>query len=169
MMAAMKIRHELQYDASPADVFAMLADPNFREKVCQAQKSNSCTVSIEPAGIEPSDGQMTVIVDQKRPAEGIPGFARKIVGDEIQLVQSEDWSDSANAALTVVIPGKPGRFDATITLTGSESGSVETIDGDLVVSIPLLSGKLEKLIAGLLDEALRVEKRVARAWLAGDR
>lgn len=169
MMAAMKIRHELQYDASPADVFAMLADPNFREKVCQAQKSNSCTVSIEPAGIEPSGGQMSVIVDQKRPSDGIPGFARKIVGDEIQLVQSEDWSDSANAALTVVIPGKPGRFDATITLTGSESGSVETIDGDLVVSIPLLSGKLEKLIAGLLDEALRVEKRVARAWLAGDR
>lgn len=164
MMSAMKIRHELQYDASPAEVFAMLADPDFREKVCQAQKSNSCTVSIEPSG-----GQMSVVVDQKRPSEGIPGFARKIVGDEIQLVQSEDWSDSANAALTVVIPGKPGRFDATITLTGSESGSVETIDGDLVVSIPLLSGKLEKLIAGLLDEALRVEKRVARAWLAGDR
>ena len=164
MMAAMKIRHELQYDASPANVYTMLADPDFREKVCQAQKSNSCTVNIAPGG-----GQMSVVVDQKRPSEGIPSFARKIVGDEIQLVQSEDWSDSANAALTVVIPGKPGRFNATITLTGNESRAVETIDGDLVVGIPLLSGKLEKLIAGLLDDALRVEQKVGRAWLAGDR
>ena len=164
MMAAMKIRHQLKYDASSAEVYAMFADPAFREKVCQAQKANSCTVRIEPDG-----GHMSVVIDQKRPSGGIPSFARKIVGDEIQLVQSEHWSDSANAALKVVIPGKPGQLNGTITVTGNESGAVETIDGDLVVSIPLLSGKLERLIAGLLDEALRVEEKVAQAWLAGDR
>jgi len=164
MMAGMKIRHQLQYDASPAEVYAMLADSAFREKVCHAQKVNSCTVTIEPSG-----GQMSVVVDQKRPSEGIPNFARKIVGDEIQLVQSEDWSDSGNAALKVAIPGKPGQLNGTITVTGDDAGSVEIVDGDLVVNIPLLGGKLEKLIAGLLDNALRVEQKVGRAWLAGDR
>ena len=142
----------------------MLADPAFRETVCQAQKVSSCTVSIKPSG-----GYISVVIDQKRPSESIPNFARKIVGDEIQLVQSEDWSDSANAALKVVIPGKPGQLNGTITVAGNESGAIQTIEGDLVVSIPLLGGKLEKLIAGLLADALRVEQKVARVWLAGDR
>jgi hypothetical protein len=32
MMTAMKMRHETRYDASPADVHAMLSDPAFRQK-----------------------------------------------------------------------------------------------------------------------------------------
>ena len=32
----MKFSHRMTYDAAPADVLAMLADPAFREKVCVA-------------------------------------------------------------------------------------------------------------------------------------
>ena len=35
---------------------------------------------------------MTVLVDQTQPANGIPSFAKKFVGDEIQIVQREEWS-----------------------------------------------------------------------------
>ena len=34
MMTAMKMRHEIRYDASPADVYAMLSDPAFRQRGC---------------------------------------------------------------------------------------------------------------------------------------
>ena len=37
------------------------------------------------------------------------------------------------------------------------------------VSLPLVGGKLEQLIADVLGSALRNEQRVGRAWLAGDR
>jgi uncharacterized protein YndB with AHSA1/START domain len=157
----MLIRHELKYDAPAAEVYAMLADPAFRERVCHAQRATTCTVDVDPSG-----SAMSVVVDQTRPSEGIPGFARKIVGDEIRIVQKEDWQDPTGARLHVTIPGKPGELTGTIRLDGDDSATVETIEGDLKVSIPLISGKLEKLIAEMLDEALQQEQKVARAWLA---
>ena len=160
----MRFRHQQRYDAPPAEVHAMLADPVFREKVCRAQKATTATVSIEPAG-----AGMSVLVDQTRPSEGIPGFARKIVGDTIRIVQSEDWSSGTAAALEVRIPGKPGELIGTIAVAEDGTGTVETIDGDLKVSVPLLGAKLESLISGLLAEALVAEQKVGRAWLRGDR
>ncbi len=113
----MRFRHQQKYDASPAEVHAMLSDPSFRQKVCRAQQARTATVEIEPTGVA-----MSVVVDQTRPSDGIPSFARKIVGDEIRIVQREDWSDASRAALDVSIPGKPGHLKGTITVTGHGVG-----------------------------------------------
>lgn len=160
----MRFHHKLRYDASPDDVFEMLADPSFRERVCSAQQVKSSGVTITPDG----DG-MGVVVDQKRPSEGIPGFAKKIVGEEIHIVQEESWSSGSNAVLHVRIPGKPGELKGRITLASDGAGTVETVDGDLNVNIPLVAGKLESLIADMLGAALRVEEKVGREWLAKKR
>jgi uncharacterized protein YndB with AHSA1/START domain len=160
----MRFHHELSYDAPADRVHEMLADPAFREQVCRAQHATDCSVSITPNG-----SGMSVTVDQKRPSDGIPGFARKIVGDQIQVVQREDWSDTTGAVLTVTIPGKPGQLNGTVTVTGNGTGTVETIEGELEVHIPLMGAKLEKLIADLLGEALTAEQEVGRSWLAGQR
>jgi hypothetical protein len=159
-----RFRHRQKYDASPAEVLAMLGDPAFREQVCRAQHAHKSEVTIKPDG-----AGMSVVVDQTRPSDGIPGFARKIVGDEIRIVQREEWADASRARLDVTIPGKPGELKGHIKLAGHGAGSVETIDGELGVSIPLLGAKLEGLISGMLTEALEAEHRVGVAWLAGAR
>lgn len=160
----MRFRHEQRYDAPPAEVHAMLADPVFREKVCQAQHATTVAVSIQAEGTT-----MVVLVDQTRPSDGIPAFAKKIVGEEIRIVQSEDWSDASHAALTVTIPGKPGELRGTVAIAGDGLGTVHRIDGDLKVAVPLLGGRLEALVAELLSDALVAERRVGSAWLAGSR
>ncbi|HJR37221.1 MAG TPA: DUF2505 domain-containing protein, partial [Nocardioidaceae bacterium] len=70
---------------------------------------------------------------------------------------------------TVTIPGKPGELNGTVTVVGDGNRTVETIDGDLRVNIPVLGAKLEQLIAELLGEALDVEQEIGRSWLAGER
>lgn len=160
----MRINHELHYDAAPDEVRAMLADPAFRERVCEAQRVTGCTVTIDEEG-----AGMRVVVDQKRPSDGIPAFALKFVGDTIHIVQTEQWASATDADLDVAIPGKPGHLKGSITLRPDGAGTVETVTGDLKVNIPLVGGKLEKLIADLLGEALVAEQRVGKAWLAGDR
>ena len=160
----MKFSHQLTYDASPADVQAMLADPAFREKVCAAMNAVRHDVDITGSG-----AGMTVVVDQTQPADGIPSFAKKIVGDEIHIVQRETWKDDAGATLVVEIPGKPGEFKGGIDLAGDDDGTVETVAGDIKVKIPMVGGKLEALIGDMLTKALKSEQRVGRAWLAGDR
>jgi hypothetical protein len=160
----MKFSHDLSYDADPAQVRDMLADPAFREQVCQALDSFRHEVSVDPDG-----AGMEVSVDQTQPAHGIPSFAKKFVGDEIRIVQHESWSDGSQAELSIEIPGKPGRFDGTISLDSAGPGTTEVVAGELRVKIPVVGGRLEGLVADLLHRALDTEERVGKAWLAGDR
>ena len=158
---ATRLSYDLTYDARLTDVGKMLLDPAFREEVCDAQGVLRKTVTIGPGG-----GGMKVVMDQVQPAQGIPGFARKFVGDEINLVQTEQWSDIETATVAVVIPGKPGQMTGTISLRESGGTTTETVEMEIKVSIPLVGGKLESFIADLQRKALRAENAVGRAYLA---
>lgn len=157
-----RFSHDLTYDAPLAEVDAMLSDPDFRERACQAQGAIQQTVSIS----EEPDG-LTVVVDQVQTADGIPGFARKFVGDEINLVQTEVWHDAENAGVEVVIPGKPGQMTGTINLSESGGVTTERVEMEITVNIPLVGGKIENLIADLLRKALKAENSVGRDYLSG--
>lgn len=164
-MSAMKFRHEISYDATPAEVAEMLADRRFREQVCDAMRCVRQDISVDGSG----EG-MKVVVDQTQEAASLPGFAKKAVGDSIQIVQRETWNDDTSAVLVLEIPGKPGRLDGTLALADDgQGGTVETIAGDLRVKLPIIGGKLESLVAGILVRALRTEEKVGRAWLAGSK
>jgi hypothetical protein len=164
MMGAVPTRltHDLTYEAPLTDVGEMLLDAAFREQVCDAIGCLRKEVTVGPDG-----GGMRVVVDMVQPATGIPGFAKKFVGDEINIVQSERWSDIENGTVEVTIPGRPGHMSGTIRLRESGGTTTETVDMEVRVSIPLVGGKLESLIADLLRKSLRVENTVGRRHLAG--
>jgi hypothetical protein len=157
-----RFSHDLTYDAPMAAVDAMLMDPEFRERACEAQGAVRTTVSVTEA-----DAGVTVVIDQVQLAEGIPGFARKFVGDEINLVQTEVWFDAENARVEVVIPGKPGEMTGTINLSESGGVTTERVKMEIKVNIPLVGGKIENLIADLLRKALKSENAVGRDYLSG--
>lgn len=158
-----KVRYELRYDgATPEQVYAMLADQDFRLKVCAYQRFTRQDVTITPTG-----SGMAVRVDQYRPATEIPSFARKLVGEELNIVQEEQWSSPTTAALTVGMPGKPGEMKGTVTLIGDATGTTEVVEVTVRASIPLIGGKLETLIGDMLGKALRAENHVGKEWLAG--
>jgi hypothetical protein len=160
-----KVSEELRYDGATIEqVHEMLADQAFRERVCDSQGvlRKKVTISTEGSG-------MSVEIDQVQAAHGIPGFAKKFVGDEINIVQSEDWTSPEKGNIRVTIPGKPGEMAGTALLTEDPSGTTETVNLTVKVNIPLAGGKIEGLIADLLSKALRAEHRVGVKWLAGDR
>ena len=99
-MSAMKLRHEIAYDAPVADVWQMLSDPAFRQKSCEAMGVVSCTIAIDSVG-----QGMKVRIDQVQRTEGIPSFAKRFAGDTTEAVQVEEWSDRRNATLTVTNGG----------------------------------------------------------------
>jgi hypothetical protein len=158
---AKRITHDLTYDAPLADVAAMLADPAFREEVCEHQRVLRHDVDVTGSG----EG-MRVRVEQVQAARGLPSFATKIVGDEIQIVQSEVWTSADHGDIVVEIPGKPGEMSGTANLRESGGVTTETVDLTVKVAIPLVGGKIEGLIADLLLKALKAENTVGRAWLA---
>lgn len=159
----MRYEHTMTYDAPPEEVFEMLKSEEFREKVCQNLKQTiSYDVSITPQG----EG-MDVRVEQVQETKGVPSVAKKIVGDETTIIQKEHWTSPRKADLDIEIPGKPGSVKGDITLAEQGGGTVETVSVDIKVSVPLVGGKIEKMLADLLGAAMRSEEKVGKEWLAG--
>ena len=156
-----RVQHDLTYDATASEVLAMLHDAAFRERVCDATGvlRHEVTVTGTSAGTE-------VVIDQVQTADGLPGFARKFVGDEINIVQKETWN-GASADVEVTIPGKPGHMTGTATVTESGGTATEHVDLEIKVSIPLVGGKIEGLVADMLLKSLKTENVTGRDYLSG--
>lgn len=164
MMSVMtkRLTHELTYDAPLTEVAEMLRDPAFRTAVCERQHVLGHEVTVTRDG-DAAD----VLVERQQAVEGVPAVAAKVVGDEITIVQRETWHDLTSGDYTVGIPGKPGHIAGTVALTESGGLTVETVELDVTVSIPLVGGKLEGVVIDLLKAALRTEHEVGVAHLAG--
>lgn len=152
----------MTYDAPLEAVAAMLRDPEFRERVCVRQHVVSHQVDLT------QDGDAARIrVERLQAVSHVPAFAAKIVGDQITIVHQESWRDHRNGDYTVGIPDRPGHITGTVSLREEGGRTVESVDLEITVSVPLVGGKLEGVVRDLLEKALRTEHEVGVAYLAG--
>lgn len=165
-MTGMDFRHELRYDATAAEVFAMLADPAFRRRSAEAMGVVSADVSITPAAI--GEG-MHVTIDQVQPTEGVPGFAKRFAGETTRVIQVEEWTSGRQATISIDTPGKPTSIAGTLDLQERDGVTTETMQAVIKVKVPLIGGKLEKLMADLVAAGIEKEHAVGTAWLRGER
>jgi hypothetical protein len=156
---------ELRYpDRKVEEVRTILADPDFRHAVSAFQGVEDSSVTIE----EYDDGSMTVDLERTYGTEQVPQFARKFVGSTIDLVQREEWTSPTEATFDMSIADKPGDVTGTAVLRQVGADTVENVSLDVRVGIPLVGGKLEDMIGGLLKDAFRAENKVGVKWLAGE-
>jgi hypothetical protein len=168
MMYPMDVREDIVYDATPDDVFEMLCDKEFREKVCRGIGSIRYDVTIS------SNGDRATVRNHRVMKADLPDIAKKVVGDTIEMVQTEEWGprepDGArHGEFHVEIPGKPGSIKGTVSITPEGGGTREVVAGDVKVSIPLVGKKLEAEVVRGLKGALQVEGHIGAGWLAGRR
>jgi hypothetical protein len=156
----MKFRHELSYDAPPDQVFAMLADPEFRRRSCEAMEVISADVELERS----AEG-FTLVIDQLQNTKDLPSFARAFAGESTQAIQRETWSSSSAGDLVIESPGKPTSAKGTIRLEPDGAGTREVVELEIKVKVPLVGGKLEKLMAEKVAAGMDVEHGVGVAWL----
>jgi len=154
------VAFDMTYDAPLAAVTSMLADPAFREAVCDAQHATSRSVSISgiPGTVDVSFTQRT---------EGVPSFAKKFVGDSTRAITTQVWTGT-EASYVVDTPGKPTSMKGTASIAENGSGSTLTYDLEVKASVPLVGGKLEDLIAGFVGKAFDAELKVGVKWLRGE-
>lgn len=164
MISPMKLRHEITYDAPLADVFTMLSDPEFRKRSADAMGVISADVTITPKG----EG-ISVRIDQVQPTEGVPKFAKKFAGETTRAVQTEEWASPSGGTISIETPGKPTSISGTLALSESGGRTTETLDVEVKVKVPLISGKLESLMAELVAAGMDKEQTAGSAWLKGDR
>ena len=152
-----RLAKKLTYDATAQAVAAMLDDQEFREAVLERQRVLRGSATV--------DGDV-VTIEQVRSADDIPSFAKKFVGDEILIVQTENWTSPTSADVRLTIPGKPGEAVGTLELVESGGTTTESLDLDLTVKIPLVGKNLEQEAAPVAQRALDAQEQVGRDYLA---
>ncbi len=158
----MKVTHSVRYEASVEEVYAMLSDPAFREHATLAQGAVSADATVDGGSVR---------IDFRRHNDEVPGFARKLIGgEELHATQAEDWSDDAyEADMSITTEGIPAGIHGTRTLVEDGDGTLDTFEGESRAKIPLVGGKIEKLLAEKLVLGWNVEHRAGVAWLRGER
>jgi len=153
------VTFDMTYDAPQASVIAMLADPAFREQVCEAQRATSKTVSI--SGIP---GTVDIAFTQE--TAGVPSFAKKFVGSTITVSQHETWSTPKAATIDIDAGIPIADIKGSVALAERGAQTIETITLQVNVKVPLLGGKLEALVADMMRKALTKEYETGKAYLA---
>jgi hypothetical protein len=160
-----RIDHTLTYpDATVAEVFAMLTDPSYRTAVSVYQRTTDFSCEITPQG----QGAV-VAIEQAHGTDRIPSMAQKLVGSEIRFLQHETWASPDGADVEVTVPGKPGDIHGTIGLEQDGADVLQHIDIAVRVSIPLVGGKVEDMIAMFVDRVFDAQHSVGVTWLRGER
>jgi hypothetical protein len=158
-----KFRHELSYDAPPERVYAMLADPDFRQKSCAAMEMISADVQLEPSP-DGGDG-FSLVIDQLQNTKDLPAFARAFAGESTQAIQREVWPSTTAGSLSIESPGKPASASGTIRLEPDGAGTTEVVELEIKVRVPLIGGRLEKLMAEKVAAGMDIEHAVGVSWL----
>ena len=157
---ATRLTHELTYDAPLAAVGEMLMDPAFREAVAEAMDVISADVQLDRDG----DG-FSLVIDQLQKTDDLPGFARTFAGDSTQAIQREVWLSDTTGNLSIEAPGKPTKIGGTITLEPAGAGTTEVVELEIKVKVPLIGGKLEKLMAEKVRSGMDREQEIGTTWL----
>jgi hypothetical protein len=162
----MELRDQISYpDATCAQAWTMIVDPDFRAAVCEATRAIDYHVEID----EDDAGGARVVVDRTMPSD-VPDMMKKFVGETVGVLQTEVWSPAADdgsrtADLTLEIKGQPAKLSGTIALQPAGDGCKQLVAGDLSVSIPFFGKKIEPEIAKGIHAAIRAEEKTGQARL----
>jgi Protein of unknown function (DUF2505) len=162
----MRYRHTMTYDAASPAVYSMLTDPAFQQRRAQWGHPVAAESSVTPG---PGDG---ATIDVSRTLRiSPPGFIKALVGENITIVESQTWPDGSGASertgtLNVQIKGQPGGLNGTLHLFEDGGKTTVDVDAEVKVRVPLIGGKVENYVAGMLDKLLNKDAQVGQAWLA---
>ncbi len=164
----MRIDDTIRYDATPDQVAAMLADPAFVDAKCELMGSLQHDAQVQGDAA----GEFTVTSTRTLPTDSFPDVARKFVGATIMIKQVDQWQapapdGSRQGTVTMKIVGQPVNLHGAWSLGPDGKGTVQTMQGELKASVPLLGGKLERAAEPAIRAALRKEQEAGRAYLAG--
>lgn len=141
----MKFSSELKYPQPVDVVMKMFTDPVYFERKYQALEVSDFAVTQHVPGDRFSFHYRFRAAGDIR----VPDFARRLVGDAIRVSQIDAWHVSERIGrIDIEIAGAPASVHADMMLQAAGAkASVLKLDWTVRCSIPLLGGKIEKLIA----------------------
>lgn len=124
---------------------------------------------------ERPDGGVVLVVSRELP-EGVPGFLEKFLPRDGRARQTDAWEPAdadgvRRGTWQAEIPGAPAQVGGRMRLEpdGSGSGTATryTIEGEVKVRVPVIGGKAEKFLAGMVTRLTEKEAEVLKGMVSG--
>lgn len=162
---AKKLTETMKFDATCADVFAMMSDEGYVAKKIEGTGGVEPTITVVPQGSD-------VVVEAGRnlPAK-VPSFMKSFVGESIRVDEVTRWSPADDlgartAEVTINFAGTPAKATGRLDLRPAGDGAEVLVDFDVKASLPLVGGKIEGFIAEMIGKAVRKENEIGSEWLS---
>jgi hypothetical protein len=151
-------------------VAAVLVDPDYLS-------ARLAAIGGEQAALlsHKHDAKDNIVIVQRQgiPTKHLPSFVRAIVPGDIVIERAETWRTHGEGATCVVkatVSGAPATIEGSLDLEpdGPESCTLATLL-NVRVSVPIVGGKVEKVVIEQLLRLLDKEHKFAIEWLSAHR
>ena len=146
-------------------VFAALSSEGWAHRKAEVLRDGSQVVRRE---VTPDSGVL-LVVSRELP-EGVPGFLERFLPRDGRANQTDDWAPagadgSRRGRWSAEVPGAPAQVGGTMRLEPAAGGCTYTIEGDVKVRVPLVGGKAEQFLAGMVGRLTEKEADVLRGMV----
>ena len=163
---ATRFTHNARIEAPIETVFNALREEAFWHDRISAVGTSKDTLDA----FDLTDASITVTTTQHIPDDDIPDIARKVIPGQLVVVRTnvisgfdgERFLGNAKADAA----GGLGRIEGGSEAVASDGVAVENVSGSVKVSVPLMGGKLEKLVVDHLRRLLIAEYEQLNRWTA---
>jgi hypothetical protein len=163
-----KVQYDKNVAPTPAGIFAVLTNEDFLRGYAAAGAIDS------DSDVHHADGVTTTRVSRTLPTDKMPAVARRFVGSTIVVVELVTWSMvrpetwHGDAAVDIAVSGRDARFRGRTSIEPGKPGTRYSLNGDVVIKVPLVGGTVEKLAADALLRAVDAQVLAAADFAAGN-
>jgi hypothetical protein len=160
----MKYEQKQSFDKPASTVIKMFGDRRyFERKYAELGFKN-----VEVLEHEKNGDHFTIRIRYTAAADvPLPDFAKKFVPGEMNIVQRDTWDlKKKTGRLEVELRGIPLKVGAAMRLADEGKGCANTLAWDVSCSIPLVGGKLEKLLVSDIQAKADADLAASRKILA---
>lgn len=101
--------------------------------------------------------------------EQVPRMARKLLGQQLELIQTQRWSRQGpefDGELRMEVAGVPGFIDGGMTLADHDNQqSRMQAQGNVTVKVPIIGRQIEKLLLDRAEEGFSKSMGSIAEWL----
>jgi hypothetical protein len=158
MASRLALRH--RYPASRERVRQVLTDRQYlRDKLRAVGGPRAELVSWKQ-----DERGITVVLHQAVPDDALPSFLRSVLPGDLRIRRTETWTGSGGS-VHAVVEGAPGTVTGAMRLEPDPAGCVLGAQLTAEVGLPLIGGKVEKVITDSVGRLMEAEYRFTLEWL----
>lgn len=163
---ATRIEHRATFPHSAADTFAAQTDE--RALWTRLRQVGGKNAQLRDHAVTPEGARYTLV--QGIGSETVPALVRTIHSGDLAVRRHYVWhaaDDRYTGTVTVDVADLPGRLAAEVDITPTDTGCVQRTHGEVSVRVPLVGGKIERVVVEQVTALLAREAELTEQWLAG--